>query len=263
MRNQYVGRTDNLLLLCISLLFATCYHGNPDVPEHNDSTGKDTISEELDLAKWVGEMHAGRETERLQLIERLSTMSATGKVNGYEYVDLGLSVKWAMCNVGASSFVDYGAAYAWGETIVSDIDSMGAYKYYDPAADSCLYIGSNISGTRYDAAHVTRGGGWRMPTLKEALELEEKCTRKWIVYDNYIGYLVTGPNGNMLFLPAEGYRMDSDTGKGSIHEFGDYWTATFHRESPYSACSFYFADCYWEWDYIQRCNSRHIRPVIE
>lgn len=259
---------DCLLLLCVSLLFATCFHGKPlgeeksDMREHEDTTRRDTINEELELAKRVGKMHAGREIQRLQLIEKLGSMTATGKVNGYEYVDLGLSVKWAMCNVGASSPTDYGNTYAWGETIARDIDTISAYKYYDSAADSCLYIGSDISGTRYDAAHVEWGGGWRMPTLEEALELEEMCTRKWIAYDNYIGYLVIGPNGNVLFLPAEGYRMDLTTGKGSMYEFGDYWTATFQDEFPYHACSFYFADCYWDWDHFLRYSSRHIRPVL-
>ncbi|WP_290091377.1 PEGA domain-containing protein, partial [uncultured Muribaculum sp.] len=44
-------------------------------------------------------------------------VSTTGNtINGHEYVDLGLSVKWAACNVGASSPEDYGNYYAWGET---------------------------------------------------------------------------------------------------------------------------------------------------
>ena len=31
------------------------------------------------------------------------------------YVDLGLSVKWATCNIGATKPEEYGDYYAWGE----------------------------------------------------------------------------------------------------------------------------------------------------
>lgn len=56
--------------------------------------------------------------------------AATGTANGHGYVDLGLSVKWATCNVGASSPTGYGDYYAWGETTAkSDYSESNSTTY--------------------------------------------------------------------------------------------------------------------------------------
>ena len=148
---------------------------------------------------------------------------------GYKYVDLGLSVLWATCNVGAKKVEDTGDYYAWGETeVIGDYDDYlyrhGEYpdEYYD-------FIGQDISGTKYDVAAVKWKGSWRMPTADEFMELIEKCD--WIGenYRGMIGFRVTGPNGNSIFLPAAG----GDDGKGNdpdVGEDGDYWTSTMHSE---------------------------------
>lgn len=39
----------------------------------------------------------------------------TGSINGHDYVDLGLSVKWATCNIGSSKPEDVGGFYGWGD----------------------------------------------------------------------------------------------------------------------------------------------------
>src|SRR5574344_1450744 len=125
-------------------------------------------------------------------------------------VDLGLSVKWASCNVGATSPESYGGYYAWGETEEKSVYTDSTFLYYDSRADSCINIGTNICGTKYDVAHVRCGGSWRMPTYAEFQELCNKCTKSWTTYNGVRGTKFVGPNGNSIFLPAAGYRWSTD-----------------------------------------------------
>ncbi len=140
------------------------------------------------------------------------------EINGHEYVDLGLSVKWATCNVGASKPEDYGNYYAWGETKTK----------YDYSSSNSVTYGKNYSDiggkSQYDAARANWGGTWRLPTKAELKELKNKCTWTRTTQNGVKGYKVTGPNGNSIFLPAAGYRdgtsLDDDDG------FGFYWSST-------------------------------------
>lgn len=175
-------------------------------------------------------------------------------------IDLGLSVKWASHNVGASSPEGYGGYYAWGETEEKSFYDWGTYKYYNSFTVDFDYIGSNISGTQYDVAHVKWGGSWRMPTRDEIKELVNNCTWKWTTYNGVNGQLVTGPNGNSIFLPAVGFRYGTDLYNcGSI---GYYWSATL--------CEYYSDNAYYlpfsrgdsGWDnWHNRIYGLTVRPV--
>ncbi len=187
--------------------------------------------------------------------------------NHVHAVDLGLSVKWACCNVGASSPEGYGGYYAWGETEEKSDYDWDTYAYYidtdgDGLKDTYQNIGSNISGTSYDVAHVKWGGSWRMPTLDEIKELCNKCTWQWTTVNGVNGQKVTGPNGNSIFLPAAGYRNGTDVGgRGS---YGYYWSATLY--SLYSrslACFLDFDGGYWDWNVSGRYDGFSVRPVTE
>lgn len=184
-------------------------------------------------------------------------------INGHEYVDLGLpsGLKWATCNVGASKPEDYGGYYAWGETKEKSDYSWNTYKYYD-SSTGYVDIGSNISGTQYDVAHVKWGGSWRMPTLNEIKELVNNCNWKWTTYNGVNGQLVTGPNGNSIFLPAAGYRLGTDFfGRGSD---GNCWSATFFEGDSIYAYRLYFDSGYgywYDWDYRYRGHT--VRPVTD
>lgn len=110
--------------------------------------------------------------------------TSSGSHEGYEYVDLGLSVKWAICNVGDSLPYGYGDYYAWGETETKDTFSLEAYHYAgDPnkLPDSC------------DVARQKMGGNWRMPTEAEFEELLNKCDWRCTYYPKtrIYGYKVT------------------------------------------------------------------------
>lgn len=138
-----------------------------------------------------------------------------GDLQGHEAVDLGLSVKWATCNVGATTPADFGGYYAWGET-----EEKKAYtreNYIDPNPN---HVDMNLCGTDKDVAHVKWGGSWRMPTYSELNELVDHCDWRWTNIDGVNGYQVTGPNGNSIFMPASGRKCD-DPGYGGLSYCND------------------------------------------
>lgn len=149
-------------------------------------------------------------------------------------VDLGLSVKWAGWNVGASSPEEYGGYYAWGETEEKSDYDWDTYKFWQDkdndgyvGSNEMINIGSNISGTQYDVAHVKWGNGWRMPTKDEIQELYNKCKFEGYTYNGVRGCKVTGPNGNSIFLPGAGYR--GATSLGSARDHGYYWSGSLYE----------------------------------
>lgn len=136
-------------------------------------------------------------------------------INDHEYVDLGLSVKWATCNIGASAPEEPGSYFAWGETTPKDKYTKG----------NCLYFSSDIGNisksSKHDAAQAAWGIGWRMPTEKELQELKNKCKWKHEVLNGFVGFRITGPNGNSVFLPAAGYRAGKTV---EWMKSGYYWS---------------------------------------
>lgn len=182
--------------------------------------------------------------------------------NGHEYVDLGLSVKWATCNVGASSPEQYGKYYAWGEINVLSVYSSYYSKTWGRKID-------DIQGNpQYDIARAKWGAAWKLPTQAEMEELMEKCTWIWTTKNGKNGYKVIGPNGNSIFLPAAGYRTDSAyDGKKPLRDvgvYGDYWTSTsYKKDDTCHAMLFWFANGGNGIDRSYRYQGSSIRPVIE
>jgi len=180
---------------------------------------------------------------------------ATGTIAGHEYVDLGLSVKWATCNVGASSPSDYGNYYAWGETRTKS-------EYTE---ENCKTNNKNIGdisgNSQYDAARANWGGSWRMPTKAEMDELVNNCDWTLTTQGGHNGYRVTSKtNGNSIFLPAAGWRNGSSLYGESK---GTYWYSTPYESDTQSAYGLYFSSggrdvlCYY------RSYGRSVRPVSE
>lgn len=175
-------------------------------------------------------------------------------------IDLGIGVKWACCNVGAHEPEGYGGYYAWGETAEKSVYNWSTYRHKD-SNDNPVHIGDNISGTQYDAARVNWGAPWRMPTLDECKELVNKCSWTWTSYNGVNGRLVTGPNGNCIFLPAAGDRWDGELyGRGS---WGNYWSGTLYPSGEWYAyyLGFYAGDKYWRTD--DRSLGFSVRPISE
>lgn len=193
----------------------------------------------------------------------------TGNHNGYEYVDLGLSVKWATCNVGASKPWEYGDYYAWGETETKSDYSWKTYKYCRGTDTSMTkYCKDSKYGTvdnktqldpEDDVAHVKWGGSWRMPTKAERDELVDKCEWSWTTQSGVNGYKVTSKkNGNSIFLPAAGYRGGSSHLAGS---YGFYWSSSLYGSYSGNAYGLYFNSSDVRRDISNRCCGRSVRAV--
>ena len=184
--------------------------------------------------------------------------------NDERWVDLGLSVLWAAYNVGASSPEEYGGYYAWGETEEKESYTRENYRFYNSETYSFEFIGSEISGTSYDVAHVKWGSGARMPTFTEVDELVNNCTFKSGTYNGIKGNYVKGPNGNSIFLPFAGWR-DYDVLYGEGY-YGSFMSGTYYDDN-YSFCSnsygFLCEEDYGDWyDYYPTCEEGDsVRPV--
>ena len=179
----------------------------------------------------------------------------SGSINGYKYIDLGLpsGLKWATCNVGASSPEEYGDYYAWGET-----ETKSTYT-----SDNCSTYGvrmNDISGNaQYDVARKKWGGSWRMPTKAEIKELIGNCNWTWTAQGGKKGHKVTGPNGNSIFLPAAGSR--DGTSLRSDGNYGFYWSSTPYDD--YDGLAYYLVFSHGI-EYVNdciRCNGLTVRPV--
>lgn len=142
------------------------------------------------------------DAENIDYIEFTEKAENNTSVTAGDAIDLGLSVKWASCNVGATSPEKFGDKFAWGETETKANFSKNNYLYYDSYSESYVDIGMDIKGTDYDVAHVKWGDNWRMPTLNELKELKSKCTWEWSKVNGINGFIVTGLNGNTIFFPC-------------------------------------------------------------
>lgn len=170
--------------------------------------------------------------------------TANGKVvetldvddEGMKVVDLGLSVKWASCNLGAKKSEQSGYYYAWGETEVKanyNATNSTTYSYSLSELRSMKVIDSkNILLHSKDAAATKLGTEWRMPTKEESEELIKKCEWEWVLKNGVKGYKVTGPNGQFIFFPARGYFFGAQL--YDTDECGCYWTATGYDNGNFS-----------------------------
>ncbi len=180
----------------------------------------------------------------------------------HEYVDLGLSVKWATCNVGASSPEDYGEYYAWGETETKEYYGWDTYKWmesgssdWSPNKYQCedgrmdriwyqfgIFVGDNktVLDPEDDVAHVKWGASWRMPTYEEQTELREQCIWTWVTQNGTEGFKITSKiTGKFIFLPATGYRYGVYLSNTQNH--GRYWSSSLDLSESCMAYEIYFS----------------------
>ena len=204
--------------------------------------------------------------------------------NGHEYVDLGLSVKWATCNVGANSPEEYGDYFAWGEVEPKEVYDWSTYKW----CELKYHSENNYSAflTKYctksdcghgqfvdnkmilestdDAAIVNWGGIWRMPTKEEQDELREQCTWKWTTLNGVNGYLVTskinGYTDRSIFLPETGSKEGGVYGNLT---YGYYWSSSLKAEAPYSAHYILFDSNNVGYRDFKRSIGLPVRPVCQ
>lgn len=191
--------------------------------------------------------------------------------NGREAIDLGLSVKWANMNIGATSPEEYGDYFAWGETEPKEIFNWSNYKWcLNSDKKITKYCTSSAYGTvdnktvldpEDDAAHVNWGGAWRIPTRAEADELCEKCSWSWTKQNGVNGYKVTGLNGNSIFIPASGLYISDML--SLVSWTGYYWTASLSTGISNDADNLKFHQTASCCDKEGRKNGLSVRPVCQ
>ena len=227
--------------------FLGWYLGNSDVPVSTDAVFTFTASKDIALIAKFKEIIV------------------------CEAIDLGLSVKWATCNVGATKPEEYGGYYAWGEIEYKSNYDWSTYKWCNGSENTMTkYCTESYYGTvdnktvldpEDDVAHVKWGGSWRMPTRDELDELRNNCTWEWTALNGVDGYRVTGPNGNSIFLPAAGYRYGTNVrNRGGSGLYLSSSLSSFGSDVAYSL----FFDCYtYGWDYLYRRHGLSVRPVTK
>ena len=207
-------------------------------------------------------------------------------------VDLGLpsGLKWATCNVGATQPEDYGDYFAWGETetyyekgsaqsktpewkygkaagylwdsykFELGTDNYGPFSKYVISSSFGTVDNKTVLDPEDDVAHVKLGGAWRMPTDAEWGELIDNCTWVWTTQKGVNGRLVTGPNGNSIFLPASGNR--NETYLNGVGSRGDYWSSSLNLNNPDRSWNVFFNnDDLSRSHFYRRCYGHAIRPV--
>lgn len=210
------------------------------------------------------------------------TPKDNGFENGYQFVEMGLSVKWATYNVGATQPQEYGDYYAWGEIETKRDYSMDNYKwaiggvqlfnYSKYCSDS--YHGAvdnkSVLDREDDVAHVKWGGNWRMPTNEELEELLNNCSWTWTKLKGVNGFIVKsnkeGYTDRSIFLPAAGYR--SGTVLYEVGYRGQYWTSSLDDNDAYAQhlCMLHFDDGDFsgkERSVQMRCWANTVRPVCQ
>lgn len=175
---------------------------------------------------------------------KIENLIPSGIENGYTWVNMGLSVKWATMNIGATAPEDYGNYYAWAETTPKTDYSVTTYKYgggYLTKYCSNYYIGNGFTDNKTlleptdDAAHENWGGNWRMPTKAEWEELFQKCRLTTIKLNGVDCFRITANNGNSIFLPAAGMWNGTNFVSGYVSSmfYTEYWSSECINKEAY------------------------------
>ena len=239
----------------------------------------------LDCSTSMGDAFAPMKAAAVDFIETMEKMEVDDSepnipdvpnTGNHEYVDLGLSVKWATCNVGASKPEEYGDYFAWGEVEPKDEYRWETYKWCDGQANTLTKYNTDSSyGTvdnktvleaADDAATVNWGGSWRMPTDVEMTELYENCTWTWTTENGVNGYRVTsnkiGYTDKSIFLPAAGF-CANDYSYAEVGSNGSYWSSSLSNRALRAYAMDLYADEVRSSYTSTRRNGYSIRPVCQ
>ena len=184
------------------------------------------------------------------------------------YVDLGLpsGTLWATCNVGASAPEEFGDYFAWGETEPKDYYDWSTYKWCNGDEETLTkyceesslgyngFVDNKTELDPEDDAACAHYPGGRMPSWEQIQELCDSCTWKWTQLNGVNGMLVTGPNGNTMFLPSADSKFDSPN--SSFGSGGYYWSRTLDYDSTCSLGLGFFSGYIGIWGdhwYLQSC----------
>ena len=204
----------------------------------------------------------------------VSSKCPAGAVDMGTITDDGYKLYWGTSNLGAGKPEEYGDYYAWGETAPKENYSWSTYKFgtsssgpfskYNTSSSYGTVDNKTVLEPEDDVAHVNLGGKWRIPTDAEWTELRTKCIWTWTTNYNGTGVkgrIVTATNGNSIFLPAAGFRYDTnliDAGSS-----GYYWSSSLNTGYPDHAYNVYFRSDRVGRNYYSRCHGQSVRPVSE
>ena len=238
------------------------------------------VLDDITISNWTADADLGCQEAVLQ-----------DPYNGHEYVDLGLKVKWATCNVGATKPEEYGDYFAWGDTVpyYSSQDPLtwkegksagynwstykwckGSYKTLTKYCNKSNYGKDGFTDSKTtldpedDAASYQWGGIWRMPTNDDIEELiatkDNTADYTWTWCDG--GWqIVRNSTGATLFLPAAGYRSDADL--IDVGSYGIYWSSSLLTDYPYAAWIVDFGSSLVYTKYYNRYYGFSVRPVCQ
>ena len=197
---------------------------------------------------------------------------AEPKLSPEKYVDLGLSVKWARCNLGATAPEEAGDYFAWGEVAPKSCYDWATYELCKEEKYNLIKYCTKSSYGKADNlkkleseddAATASLGKLRTPTIEEWQELSRECTWTWTDVNGKKGYLVTGSTGNSIFLPAAGWK-ESDESQ-CMDAVARYWSSSLDTDSPWKAKALFESNnpllklgCY-----DDRCWGFSIRPVTK
>ena len=209
---------------------------------------------------------ANDEPAMLKLVKDIRGWLHLTQPDNHQAIDLGLpsGTKWASCNVGAAKPEAFGNYFAWGELGVKNqkVFNWKTYIHCEGDKHSIRDLGRDISGTKYDAAHMKWESNWRMPTVEDFKELLKNCTGEWAELNGVNGYNFTSRiNGNSIFMPASGRYWNGIP--YNVGRIGYYWSSLQGPSESFGAYNFYFKSDKATWDsYSILCNGFTIRPII-
>lgn len=182
-------------------------------------------------------------------------------------IDLGLSVLWANRNIGAEAPEKMGTWIPWGATqqapngwsdyLCEDYLCGGDL---DPIYAAGFFKNKDIAGSAFDQAHVLLGSGWQLPSDDQFNELIDKCEWNRENISGTNGYRITGPNGNSIFLPENGYLMPG--GRGVYSNNCYYWSSTLHSKTEGGTLCVLLPDAKYITSNV-RCYNQNIRPIFK
>lgn len=230
-----------------SILSGFEYHG-----EMADYDGKEVYSDS-DANTFATAYELSDSDEVYSVIGFTPLLTIKETANGVECTDLGLSKRWATCNIGANASHEYGGYYMWGETEERDTCTSSCYTYYKKN------LADSICGTIYDVVTTKYGGSWIMPTDANWNEIISGCTWVYTQVGDIKGYKIFGDNGNYIFLPSCGYKTSSSITNGN--KYGYYWSSTEYDTN--NAERMYFSSTKFSIGYRRKYYGQCVRGVTE
>ena len=194
------------IITIITLLFLVATIGAQTNKRHTTSKNKPKTAMQKSASKKTSKSKSEAPSKSTNKAKTKSLFCPDDKHPHVIDLDLPSGTQWACCNVGANTPEEYGGFYAWGETKVKKTYSRQNYKFYNGSNSDNCYTKNfwTVAGTDLDAAHVNWSNGWQMPTHVQFKELMENCIFEYITINGINGAKFTGPNGQVLFLPAAG-----------------------------------------------------------